>query len=77
MATKYISKINKIRIFIYVFIRTKMTNLILIYFFGEGGEVDFCFQIQTWFLYFSFSLYVWFVDTSNLEMHLQGLFTES
>lgn len=37
MATKYISKINNIRIFIYVFIRTKMTNLILIYFFGEGG----------------------------------------
>lgn len=37
MATKYISKINKIRIFIYVFIRTKMTNLILINFFGEGG----------------------------------------
>lgn len=76
MATKYISKINKIRIFI-CFYQNKDDKFNSNIFLRGGGEVDFCFQIQTWFLYFSFSLYVWFVDTSNLEMHLQGLFTES
>lgn len=75
MATKYISKINKIRIFI-CFYQNKDDKFNSNIFLRGGGKVDFCFQIRTWFLYVSFMFHLVYSSVSSIHLTWKCIFKD-
>lgn len=75
MATKYISKINKIRIFI-CFYQNKDDKFNSNIFLRGGGKVDFCFQIRTWFLYVSFMFHLVYSSGSSIHLTWKCIFKD-
>lgn len=78
MATKYISKINKIRIFICFYQNKddKFNSNIFLRGGGGGTNVDFCFQIRTWFLYVSFMFHLVYSSGSSIHLTWKCIFKD-